>query len=77
MAVLTSQVELGTEEFSRRRVRMAALVAELRDRTAQVAPAAASRRSRGIAPAGSSPRVSGSTGSSTPAAFLELNALAA
>ena len=37
MAVLTSQVERGSEEFARRHERMAALVAELRERTAAVA----------------------------------------
>jgi acetyl-CoA carboxylase carboxyltransferase component len=37
MAVLTSQVERGDDVFRRRRERMEALVAELRERTAQVA----------------------------------------
>ena len=37
MAVLTSQVERGSDAFSRRRERMAALVAELHTRTAEVA----------------------------------------
>ena len=37
MAVLTSQVEHGSDEFERRRERMAGLVAELRERTAAVA----------------------------------------
>jgi acetyl-CoA carboxylase carboxyltransferase component len=37
VAVLSSQVERGSDDFSRRYERMAALVAELRERTAQVA----------------------------------------
>src|SRR6059058_1911926 len=37
MAVLASQVERGSGEYARRRERMEELVAELRERTAQVA----------------------------------------
>ena len=37
MAVLTSQVERESEEFTRRRERMEGLVADLRERTRQVA----------------------------------------
>ena len=36
MAVLTSQVERESEEFSRRRARMDGLVAELRERTVEI-----------------------------------------
>src|SRR5437667_278773 len=78
MAVLSSQVERGSDEYARRRERMEGLVAELRERTAQVARGGGERsverhRARGkltarervdrlIDPGG---------------AFLELNALAA
>src|SRR5438270_166763 len=37
MAVLASQIERGSDEYTRRRERMETLVAELRERTAQVA----------------------------------------
>ncbi|MBW8711690.1 MAG: hypothetical protein JF631_11755, partial [Mycobacterium sp.] len=37
MAVLTSQLDRDAEEFARRRERMEELVAELRERTAEVA----------------------------------------
>ena len=37
MAVLTSRIDRGADEFARRRVRMEELVAELRERTALVA----------------------------------------
>jgi acetyl-CoA carboxylase carboxyltransferase component len=78
MAVLTSQVELGSGEFSRRRARMEALVAELRERTAEVGrgggDAATERhRSRGKLPARE--RIDRLLDPDT--AFLELNALAA
>jgi len=78
MAVLTSQVELGTEEFSRRRERMAALVAELRERTAEAArgggeKAVERHRSRGKLTARE--RIDRLVDPDT--AFLELNALAA
>ena len=78
MAVLTSQVERGSDVFERRRARMEALVAELRERTALVAagggPRAADRhRSRGKLPARD--RVDRLLDPGT--AFLELNALAA
>src|ERR687883_162284 len=78
MAVLTSRVDRAADEFSRRHERMTQLVAELRERTEQVArgggdKATERHRSRGkltareridrlVDPAGS---------------FLELNALAA
>ena len=78
MAVLMSQVELGTEEFSRRRERMAALVAELRERTAEAArgggeKAVERHRSRGKLTARE--RIDRLVDPDT--AFLELNALAA
>lgn len=78
MAVLTNQVELGTEEFSRRRERMAALVAELRERTAEAArgggeKAVERHRSRGKLTARE--RIDRLVDPDT--AFLELNALAA
>src|SRR5713101_7576946 len=77
MAVLTSQVE-RSEEFSRRHERMAALVAELRERTAQVArggdeKAVERHRSRGKLTARE--RIDRLVDPDT--AFLELNALAA
>ena len=64
--LLTSQVERESELFARRRERMNALVAELRERTAQVAAGGGEasverHRSRGQA----APRASGSTCSST------------
>ena len=52
MAVLTSQIE-RSDEFSRRHERMAALVAELRERTAASRAAAARSRSSATARAGS------------------------
>ncbi len=78
MAVLTSQIERDTEVFERRRERMAALVAELRERTTQVAqggpPEAVERhRSRGKLTARE--RIDRLV--DPDAAFLELNALAA
>src|SRR6058998_1277444 len=77
MAVLTSQVE-RSDEFERRRERMAALVLELRDRTAQVArggggQAVERHRSRGKLTARE--RIDRLCDADT--AFLELNALAA
>jgi 3-methylcrotonyl-CoA carboxylase beta subunit/propionyl-CoA carboxylase len=56
MAVLTSQLDREAEEFARRRERMEELVAELRERTAQVArgggeKATERHRSRGKLPA--------------------------
>jgi acetyl-CoA carboxylase carboxyltransferase component len=52
MAVLASQIERGSDEYARRRERMERLVAELRERTAQVARGGGERaverhRSRG------------------------------
>src|SRR5437763_10107001 len=52
MAVLASQIERGSGEYARRRERMEQLVAELRERTAQVARGGGERaverhRSRG------------------------------
>jgi acetyl-CoA carboxylase carboxyltransferase component len=78
MAVLTSQLERGSDEFSRRHERMAALVAELRERTAAAArgggEAAVERhRSRGKLTARE--RIDRLVDPDT--AFLELNALAA
>src|SRR3982750_3151375 len=77
MAVLTSQVE-RSGEFERRRERMAELVAELRERTAQVArgggeKAVERHRSRGKLTARE--RIDRLVDPDT--AFLELNALAA
>src|SRR5918999_5291576 len=78
MAVLTSQVERESEEFARRHERMEGLVAELRDRTAQVArgggdKATERHRSRGKLTARERiDRLVDPGG-----AFLELNALAA
>jgi acetyl-CoA carboxylase carboxyltransferase component len=78
VAVLTSQLDRGAEEFARRRERMAALVAELRERTANVAAgggetAMERHRSRGKLPARE--RIDRLVDPDT--AFLELNALAA
>ncbi|HTO25675.1 MAG TPA: carboxyl transferase domain-containing protein [Gaiellaceae bacterium] len=78
MAVLTSQLDRDSDEFSRRHERMADLVAELRERTADVArgggDAAVERhRSRGKLTARE--RIDRLVDPDT--AFLELNALAA
>src|SRR5881392_3272723 len=78
MAVLTSQLDRDAEEFARRRVRMEELVAELGERTAQVArgggeKATERHRSRGKLPARE--RIDRLVDPG--AAFLELNALAA
>ena len=78
MAVLTSQLDRAAEEFARRRERMKELVAEVRERTAQVArgggeKATERHRSRGKLPARE--RVDRLVDPGT--AFLELNALAA
>jgi acetyl-CoA carboxylase carboxyltransferase component len=78
VAILTSQVERESEEFSRRRMRMEELVAELRGRTAQVAggggeKATERHRSRGKLTARE--RIDRLVDPG--AAFLELNALAA
>src|SRR3954468_5470523 len=78
MAVLTTQVERGSEEFTRRHERMAALVAELRERTAQIArgggdKAVERHRSRGKLTARE--RIDRLVYPGT--SFLELNALAA
>ncbi|MCW2978012.1 MAG: Propionyl-CoA carboxylase, partial [Actinomycetia bacterium] len=77
MALLTSQIE-RSEEFSRRHERMAALVAELRERTAAIALGGGERsverhRSRGKLTARE--RIDRLVDPDT--AFLELNALAA
>src|SRR5918999_857301 len=78
MAVLTSQVERESGEFARRRARMEDLVAELRERSAQVArgggeKATERHRSRGKLTARERiDRLVDPGG-----AFLELNALAA
>src|SRR5438876_10182608 len=78
MAVLTSQLDRDAEEFANRQERMAALVAELRERTAQVArgggeEATERHRSRGKLPARE--RVDLLVDPDT--AFLELSPLAA
>jgi acetyl-CoA carboxylase carboxyltransferase component len=78
MAVLTSQVERESEEFSRRHRRMEDLVAELRERTAAIArgggeKATERHRSRGKLTARE--RIDRLVDPG--AAFLELNALAA
>jgi len=78
VAVLSSQVERGSDDFSRRHERMAALVAELRDRTAAVARGGGERaterhRGRGKLPVRE--RVDRLVDPDT--AFLELGALAA
>jgi acetyl-CoA carboxylase carboxyltransferase component len=78
VAVLTSQLDRHAEEFGRRRERMEQLVAELRERTAQVAQGGGERaterhRSRGKLPARERIDRLVDPGS----AFLELNALAA
>jgi acetyl-CoA carboxylase carboxyltransferase component len=78
VAVLSSQVERTSSEFARRHERMEALVAELRERTAQVARGGGERaterhRSRGKLPARE--RIDRLCDPNT--AFLELSALAA
>src|ERR671932_2022046 len=78
MALLSSQVDRAADDFSRRHERMAQLVAELRERTAQVArgggdKATERHRSRGKLTARERiDRLVDPSG-----AFLELNALAA
>ncbi|MBX5475255.1 MAG: methylcrotonoyl-CoA carboxylase, partial [Thermoleophilia bacterium] len=78
MTVLASQLDRSAEEFARRRVRMEALVAELRERSALVArgggeEATARHRARGKLTARE--RIDRLVDPDT--AFLELNALAA
>jgi acetyl-CoA carboxylase carboxyltransferase component len=78
MAILTSQVERESEEFARRRERMEGLVAELRERSAQVArgggdKATERHRSRGKLTARERVDRLVDPGG----AFLELNTLAA
>src|SRR5436309_11200465 len=78
MAVLTSQLDRDAEEFARRRERMEELVAEVRERTAQVGrgggeKATERHRSRGKLPARERVDRLVDPGS----AFLELSALAA
>src|SRR6478736_4357417 len=78
MAVLTSQLDREAEEFAQRRERMEELVAELRDRSEQVArgggeKATERHRSRGNVPA----RELVDLLVDPDTAFLELNALAA
>src|SRR6476646_7621228 len=78
MAVLTSQLDREAEEFARRRERMEELVAELRDRSEQVArgggeKATERHRSRGKLPARERVDRLVDPGS----AFLEIGALAA
>ena len=78
MAVLASQIDRGADEFTRRRARMEELVAELRERSAQVARGGGEKAmerhsSRGKLPARE--RIDRLVDPGT--AFLELNALAA
>jgi len=78
VAVLSSQVERGSDDFTRRHERMAALVTELRERTAAVARGGGERalerhRERGKLPARE--RIDRLVDPDT--AFLELGALAA
>jgi acetyl-CoA carboxylase carboxyltransferase component len=78
MAALTSQLDRDAEEFARRGERMAELVAELRERSAQIArgggeKATERHRSRGKLPARERVDLLVDPGT----AFLELNALAA
>src|SRR3989440_674244 len=78
MAVLTSQLDRDAEEFARRHGRMEELVAELRERSAQVARGGGEKamerhRSRGKLPARERVEMLLDPGT----AFLELNALAA
>jgi acetyl-CoA carboxylase carboxyltransferase component len=78
VAVLTSQLDREAEEFTRRRERMEALLAEVRERTAQVARGGGEKamerhRSRGKLPARE--RIDRLVDPGT--TFLELNALAA
>jgi acetyl-CoA carboxylase carboxyltransferase component len=78
VAVLTSQLDREADEFTRRREQMEALVAEARERTAQVARGGGEKamerhRSRGKLPARE--RIDRLVDPGT--AFLELNALAA
>jgi acetyl-CoA carboxylase carboxyltransferase component len=78
MAVLTSQVERGSDEFSRRHERMAGLVAELRTRTVEIAKGggeAAVERHRSRGKLTARERVDRLVDPDS--AFLELNALAA
>ena len=78
MAVLTSQLDRDSDEFSRRHERMAALVSELRERTAQVAQGggdAAVERHRLRGKLTARERIDRLVDPDT--AFLELNALAA
>src|ERR671936_1174508 len=78
MAVLSSQVERASDDYARRRERMEALVAELRERTAQVAQgggAAALERHRARGKLTARERIDRLVDPDT--AFLELSALAA
>src|SRR6476659_8997275 len=78
MAVLTSQLDREAEEFARRRERMEELVAELRDRSEQVARGGgekATERHRSRGKLAARERVDLLVDPGT--AFLELNALAA
>src|SRR6266550_2295478 len=78
MAVLSSQLERESDEFARRRERMEELVAELRERTTQVARGggeAAVERHRGRGKLTARERIDRLVDPG--GAFLELNALAA
>ncbi|HSX21585.1 MAG TPA: carboxyl transferase domain-containing protein [Gaiellaceae bacterium] len=78
MAVLTSQVEHGSDEFARRRERMAGLVGELRERTSEIAAGGGARaveRHRGRGKLTARERIDRLV--DPDGAFLELGALAA
>src|SRR3954452_8818578 len=78
MAILNSQLDREAEEFARRRGRMEALVAELRERSAQIARGGgekATERHRSRGKLAARERVDLLVDPGT--AFLELNALAA
>jgi acetyl-CoA carboxylase carboxyltransferase component len=78
VAVLSSQVDPGADEFARRRERMEALVAELRERTAEVARGGgeqATERHRARGKLTARERIDRLVDPDS--AFLELNALAA
>ena len=66
MTVLATHV-VRDDAFARREARMAALVEELRERTALVAAGGGEASVGATGRAASFPRASGSTGSSTPA----------
>ena len=67
MAVLTSQLDRDAEEFARRRGQMEELVAELSERSAQIASGGGEQAMERTARAASCRRGSGWTASSIPA----------